>query len=371
MDMQQLDRLTYSLDIMFCPDEDRQVEQDENKLALFDVREFIKNYKLYEQVVKRNSQTVFKAAKSNNIPYEQFLNEIHVYAALNPGRVSIRYLSGYFRSALTKQKEIDAICYMREHYKKLSVELICERLNVSEQNAIRIVQNHNLDVQITPKIRKELPITYHDVINNEAYQSPIIKFFNANPNLSVKACIKALGLNISEMALKNAIENLLERGYKIPCRTYFDPLLEEQQMAEIVAYKEKNFYHTPAMIAKKFNVSEHKINSILNIASEQYRVEKLRSYEFIFKNVIDEIDEIGDLCMDRFKASPASSSRWLEIKQMGIEKKIRMLGLNSPMELRVQQNVTVESKEEKDAIIDAFMATNLIDVTNSCEVVNE
>jgi len=64
--------------------------------------------------------------------------------------------------------------------------------------------------------------------------------------------------------------------------------------------------------------------------------------------------------MDRFYASPQSSSRWLEIRQMGIEKKIRMLGLNAPSEIMINQNVNVQSKEEKDAIVDAYFATEEI-----------
>jgi hypothetical protein len=71
--------------------------------------------------------------------------------------------------------------------------------------------------------------------------------------------------------------------------------------------------------------------------------------------------------MDRFQASPSSSSRWLEIKQMGVEKKIKMLGLNAPAEYRIAQNISVESKEDKDAIIEAFLATNMLDVTNRDE----
>ena len=342
-------------------------EDAEYKVEGFDEKGFKERLPEYEKVTHKNNLTIFQASQKFNMQYNEFLNELHVYMAMNPGKVSIRYLSGYFRSAITKQKEIDAICWMKDHNPELSVDYICERLNIAESHATKIIQQHALDIKIPPNRKKELRITYTDIIEKEDVQQPIIKFYNQYPNSSLKDCIKHLKINATELALKNGLEYLIEKGYKIPCKIFCDPMLDEKEMALIVAHKEKNPYDTPLIIARKFDTTEQKVIAILEIAAEQYRVEKIRSYEFIFKNVLEEIDEIGNLCMDRFQASPSSSSRWLEIKQMGVEKKIKMLGLNAPAEYRIAQNISVESKEDKDAIIEAFLATNMIDVTNRDE----
>jgi len=354
--MQNLDRLTDFSKGTFEPNPDFD-EID------FDKKGFDQRWPTYELISSENKLTIFEAAKKIGIEYDDFLMEIHLYAALNPGKVSIRYLSGFFRSGLTKQKEIDAVCYMKENNKSLSIDYICDRLNVSEQIGKDIVKQHKIDINISPTQKKKAYVTYIEIVNNHSLQRPIIKYFNENPKASFKQCIKDLKLNTSESALRNSIENLIERGYKIPCKLYGDPMLEEKEMADIVAYKEKNPYATPHMVARKFDTTETKIITILDAAAEQYRIEKVRSYEFYFKRVLDEIDEVGDLCMERFEASPNTSSRWLEIRQMGLEKKIKMLGLNAPAELHVKQDVNVTSKEERDAILDAFLATDMIDVT--------
>jgi len=359
MEADQLNRLMFGIDNM-TGYSNNPIESNQK---MFDKEKFESRIKLYEKITRDNKLTIFEASKKVGIEYDDFLNEIHVFAAINPGKVSIRYLSGYFRSGLSKQKEISAICWIKEHVPKITIDYLCERLNISEQHAMSIIKQHDMDMQLTDALKRKMRLTYVDIVSNERIQKPVIKFFNENPNASISKCIRVVDLNVTESTMRNALEKLVEKGYKIPCMLFIDPMLEEKSMLEIVAYKEKNPYSTPKMLAVKFNTTQDKIFAILDVAAEQYRVEKIRSYEFYFKGVLDEIDNVGELCMERFAASPASSSRWLEIKQMGIEKKIKMLGLNAPSEVRIHQSIQIESKEDKDAIIEAYMATDLLNIT--------
>lgn len=358
MNMEELDILVARIDFI------TNFSGKANKSINFNQDEFSLRCKQYEQITKANKLSIFDAAKLVGIEYSEFITEIHIYAALNPGKVSIKYLTGYFRSGLSKQKEIDAVCWMKENNEKLTLDYLCERLNIIENQALAICKRHQLELQEDPERKKKEPIMYIDIVQNESIQKPIIKYFNENPYASAEKCIKHIGLNISKTALRNAMEYLIDKGYKIPFMVIYDPMTEEKNMADVVAYKELNPYATSRLMAPMFNTTPDRIDSMLATAAETYRIEKMRSYEFYFKHVLDEIDEIGMLCIERFMASPNSSSRWLEIKQMGLEKKIKMLGLNAPAELKIMQNIQIESKEDRDAILDAFLATeNMIDVT--------
>ena len=363
MDLEQLSNLTYCIDKCLDFTKGTFETPKDIKLKDFDMAGFNSRWDLYKQITKENKLNVYDAAEKNKIDYDLFLLEVQLYASLNPGKVSVRYLSSYFKFALEKQKEIDAICWLKENYTDLSVDYICERLEISEKEALRIVKQHKFEVNMPANQKQNMRLSYIDIINNESIQKPIIKFFNENPEASIGMCIKATKLNLTEAALRNALGKLIESGYKIPCKIYSDPVVEEKEMAEIVAYKEKNLYAAPRYIAKEFNTTEHRVLGILNSTAEQYREEKVRSYELYFKAMLDEIDEVGRFCIERFMASPNSSSRWLEIKQMGLEKKIRMLGLNAPAELRVQQDIQVHTKEDRDAIVTAYMETQMLDIT--------
>ena len=326
----------------------------------FDRDGFEKRAPDYFYFLKNKKKTTLEIAKELKIDLTLCEFEIHLFMLLNPGSVPLRFLSNYFKKSFRDQKNIDALQYMKENIKDLTMDYVCERLKVSEKIAHKLVQEQKLKIKKPDSMELIGEYVFIDLLEDRNLQKRVINYYHQHPYTDHKKAIKDLGIKIKEHVFLGGLEELINQGYKIPCLAQDDPIAYEKLKRDIVKYKEENMYATPKVLSDRFGLKEKQIVAILYSASEEYRQEKIRSYELYFKKVLGELDEVGELCMDRFYASPQSSSRWLEIRQMGIEKKIRMLGLNAPSEIMINQNVNVQSKEEKDAIVDAYFATEEI-----------
>jgi len=314
----------------------------------------------YKTLLRDRKMTTLFISEKLNIPIALCEFEIHLYIMLNPGRVLLKFLSIYFKASFREQKNIDALQWMKENIENLTLDYICDRLNVSEKVAHEFVREHKMKVKPKKSIEIIGEYVFKDMVEDGELKKKIIQYYNTHPYTPVKKAIKDMGIKIREHVFSNGLEEMVNMGMKIPCLMNNDPIAHEKLRRDVIQFKEKNMYATPKILAAEFGITEKQVIGILYNASEEYRQEKIRSYELYFKRTLEELDEVGDLCMNRFLASPQSSSRWLEIRQMGIEKKIRMLGLNAPTEVLLNQNVNVKSKEEKDAIVDAYFATEEI-----------
>ena len=322
----------------------------------FDIEGYKKREKEYNHYLNLN-MTHEELSDHFDVDLQTLEKEIHIFAILNPCEIDIKTIDFDFRLALNKKREIEGLCWIKENNKSLTVNYLTDNLGVRVDYAKKIVQQHRAEQKMVVPITEQV-ITYIDILENPLFQKPIVQFFHKYPYETLERARKKIGytsMNVSTFV--NAVKALVEKNIFVPYDSSQDKKIEEKQLAEIVKYKEKNIYASTKEIANKFNISEIKITKAFNDVVAQYKKEKLDSYEIYFKGVLDEIDEVGDLCLDRFHASPNSSSRWLEIKMMGIEKKIRMLGLNAPAEFKIQQDVQVSSKEDRDAIVDAYFAT--------------
>ena len=312
----------------------------------------------YKEFLSDNKYTTREICEALKITEDIFIKEVHLMACLYPGSVLFKFVSPIIKSSFQKQKQIDAILYLQETEEELTINIICEKLAVDDRVAQQIINMNKL-----PAVKNNASLTFIEFINDIGLHGKLIKYFQMNPYDDVKNAIKELKIKISPVILKNGLEALIDRGYKIPCIAHQDAMQIEQLYMDIVEYKQKNPYATPKLLGRKFGLSENQIIMVIEQTAEEWKKEKIRSYEFYFKGVLEELDEISSFCYDRFHATPNSSSRWLEIAQNNTEKKIKLLGLNAPTEINIQQRVQIETKEEKDAIIEAFMATDMIDVS--------
>ena len=328
----------------------------------FDIKSFEKRvpeYKLYLSTEKYSLKLLMDLFKLDE---DTMIAEIHLMTCIFPGSVCLKYVSSFIKRSFEKQKQTLALSYMEKHYKHLSVELICEKLRVSEKQAYDIVSKQNLPAPHTNGT-KTAKISFKAFLENQTYVHQVVKWYNTHPFGDPEDAISDLKLPVTKVVLKNALNALMDSGYNIPVFRGEDSLYLEMVSKEIVDYKVKYPHVTNKHLEKKFGVSPNVINAIIERTCQEWKHEKLKSYEFYFRNVIFELNDISNMCIERFKASPNSSSRWLELAQNNIDKKVKLLGLNAPLELNVQQNVRVEDKREKDAIIEAFLATDTIDVT--------
>jgi len=318
----------------------------------------------YIDLLADEANTISFICNELEIGFDIFKVEACVVASFMP--VCLKFIDSEVKIDIQKQKQLDAIGHINEKYDGLTIELICEHLYVDVQTAKSIVESENIPLEGRPSFENYKEA---DFLSDIGTQKKFISWFNLHPYSKPIDAAKSLNIPIHHRVLRSGIRTLIDHGYKIPCITDLSPIHIEKQKADIVKYKMENPYATPANIAKEFNITAKIVRSALEEVAEQWRQEKRRSHEFHFKRTLDEIQKIKKGALDRFEMSDRSSSRWLEIMLMGVEKEVKMLGLNAPLEMNVQQDINVHSKEEKDAIVEAYFATE--DFSGEMKKINE
>jgi len=307
----------------------------------------------YVDLLGDESNSISSICNKLEITFDIFKVEVCVVATFMP--VCLKFIDSEIKIDIQKQKQLDAVGHIRDKFGELSIELLCEHLYVDVKTANSIVERENLTIDGLPSFENYVE---SDFLADIDTQKKVINWFNQHPYAKPIDAAKALDIPINQRVLRSGIRTLIDNGHKIPCITDMSPLHIEKQKADIIEFKMKNPYATPVSIAKTFNVDPKLVRNAIDEVSEQWRQEKRRSHEFHFKRILDELTEIKDGAMRRFNNSDKSSSKWLEVALIGVEKEVKMLGLNAPTELNIQQDVNVHSKEEKDAVIEAYFATD-------------
>ena len=314
----------------------------------FDREGFESRLPTYKQLLTDTKNNISGICADLDISFETFQIESNIVATLIP--IKFKFIPGSIKAGMQKQKQTNAVLYLKKQHKELTTELICENLAVDEKVAKSLAYNLNVPV-------KKKNYNHADFLTDLRLQKKITKWYNAHPYASLRSAKEALDLPMTTTVLKNGIKSMIDAGHKIPCMTETDPLQMEKQKKSIIEYKTQNPYATPAHIGVVFGVSPKLVTKVIEETALQWKQDKIKSYEFHFRQTAEEIRKVKEECMKRFVENPKSSSRWAEIILMGIEKETRMLGLNAPAELHVQNDVNIQSKEEKDAVLDAYFAT--------------
>jgi hypothetical protein len=111
--------------------------KSENEIQYFDYPLLIPRMQMYLQLFEENTATIDEICQSLNIPLETFSIEIHIMMCIQPGVVPLKYAAPLIKTALKKQKELKAIAYLMDSPDELSVESICERLDISDAKAAK------------------------------------------------------------------------------------------------------------------------------------------------------------------------------------------------------------------------------------------
>lgn len=116
------------------------------------------------------------------------------------------------------------------------------------------------------------------------------------------------------------------------------PGIRQQEMADILGY------------------TRGRISQVMSTITEEWKNERLASFEIDLTRRLREIEGIKKICKDRLKrcAKPETGSRWVEMHLKAISMEAKILGLNAPdiHEIRAKESIT---KEERDAAAVAMM----------------
>lgn len=324
--------------------------------AVFDIDGFRSRKKEYEECLSDASLSIFEICERIEVDYELFHIEAMAMSTIMP--VCLKFVDSTIKASLGRQKQISALKELQQKYGTLTTEIVSESLYVDMATAKSLADSAKFDIVDANSYER---YTKKDFLEDLDLQEKYANWFRLHPHEGASKARKAVGINIPYNTLVSGLHHLIDEGQILPCSLGMSPFDVEALRKSIVAHKIENPYATAGDIAKHFDVSVKVVQTAIEDATDQMRREKKNNYEIYFKRTLDRIEDVEKKCLERFDGSPKSSSRWLELVLMGVEKKIRMLGLNPPAELNINQTINLQTKEERDAIVEAYYSTDEAD----------
>lgn len=290
----------------------------------------------------KNANTYYKilgVSKNDLTRYFQIL-EIN-----SPGLVTIDHLEG--------TKRYEDICTLK---KQAAVNMAAGTMTDKE-----IVKDLGIPLEDVQRFKTTLPaitpkMPGYEILKKE---NRIREFFDLYPYSTITEAAKALRMGNKEIRV--IIEDLTRYGEVIKYNNSPRPLEYEKKKLDVVNLKKNDPTLSEKEISETLGISIHQVRQAMADTIRLWQMEKVQAYEFYSHKTMTELEEVKRLTIERHKAANNSSSRWMEIYLQAIEKQINMLGLKAPERVDINKNVTV-TKEHRDQIVNAFMATETIDV---------
>lgn len=264
---------------------------------------------------------------------------------VSPGLVTVGHLKG--------TKRYDAICLLKTQgavnsaSATMTDQEIAKDLNLSLSDVQRLKTN-------LPAITPKMP--GYEILKKE---NRIREFFELYPYSTITESAKALRMSNKEVRV--IIEDLTKHGEVIKYNNSPRPLEYEEKKLDVVNLKKGDPTISDKDISETLGISINQVRQAIADTIRLWQMEKAQSYDFYSHKMMTELEEVKRLTLERHNAANNSSSRWLEIYLQASEKQISMLGLKAPEKVDITKNVSV-TKEHRDRVAEAFMATEAIDV---------
>jgi len=280
------------------------------------------------------------------IPKNELTGYYLVLETINPGLVKKRHLGSTVRDI-----EFD------ESKARVAVNKVSHEFMQDHEIAAHL----NLPIKQVKGCLQKLPAIQDGVPEFELLrrESHVREFFNLYPYSTVSEGAKALRMSTKETRV--IVEDLIKHGEMIKFNNVPRPLEYEERKSKVIALKRNDPTLTEKDISLELEISVSQVRQAIQDTIRMWQVEKVINFEFYSLNMMQELKEIKDAAMDRHKASDGSSSRWLEIVLIAAQKEIDMLGLKAPERVDINKKITI-TKEQRDSVVDAYMATDSIDV---------
>lgn len=274
--------------------------------------------------------------------------EIYIIAAetLYPGLVKFKHLQPTDRvRQLLNSKQLKAV----EFYAAADMAdlQIAEKLNVSPE-----------EIELA---KKKLPIIKECNLEVKQFEleEAAREFFIIHPYSTVKDAAKYL--KTTPQVLRTLLERLRVQGEDIKFNNVPARLEKEELRRSIIELKKEEPAITNSEISLRLSVPVSTIRDAINDTIKIYQSERADNYFFFLDKTSSDLESIKQEALARHSAGANTSSRWLEITLIAIEKQIAIHGLKAPDRLDIRQEIKM-SKEDRDQIIEAAMATDAIDI---------
>ena len=218
------------------------------------------------------------------------------------------------------------------------------------------------------------PATLHNIAGNYdnfVYQldhietlekkDDILAFFNANPYSTIYEASQ--NISLPPQKIRDHVESMVAAGEKIPYRNMPNELEMEAIKNDLISMKLEEPGISNKEIANRIGISPTFVSDIIRQTARTWERERTESYEFYYQSVVADLKVVKELAIERFKATPNSSSKWLEIDLTASNHLIEMLGLKAPQRHEIDKHIQYEmTSKERDQIVDASIRTDALDV---------
>ena len=292
-----------------------------------------------------NENTAF-FKKTLRISSENLNTYLFILEITDPGLVKKKHIA-----STAKDIAIDGIktriAVNKASADNLLVHEIAELLDLSIKSVRAHQQNLPAENEETPEF---------ELLRRESH---VREFFNIYPYSTISEAAKSLRMSVKETRV--IVEDLIKHGEIIKFNNVPKPLEYEERKLDVIKLKKADPTLTEKDISLELGISISQVRQAIQDTIRIWQIEKIVSYDFYALSMMQELNDVKNMAMSRHKASEQSSSRWLEIVLDAAQKQIDMLGLKAPERVDINKKVTI-SKEQRDSVVDAYMATEILDV---------
>jgi len=334
-------------------------------IILEKIKKIIENYKLISNLPQATTTGVSSVCKVSEpdaakiLKEKELIDDLVQFKKTNQKKDDCHFAArilfpGEFSfKDILKEKEIDQLEVLKFNQ---AVHLLKQE-NLSKTE---ISEKLNTPLRRIEEIQSSGLIVYGEDTGSYLRRAAQVReFYGVYQNATLKEGAKALQMTNQELI--DIIDDLRSCGEKIQLKRLPTEMERAQLSGKVVEMKSKDVSLSNRDIALQLDVPVSEVSKAIKKTLKDWQIERAENLDFYFKNTLSELHLIQDEAITRFKSSDRSSSRWLEIYLMASEKKIKMLGLNAPEKVDIQGNLYHATKEERDAVVAAYQATEIIE----------
>lgn len=291
-------------------------------------------------------------SEATGVPIEDLAFYLAAIEILFPFTLPVRLLAGETRlTELAEQKKRIAINLFLET--DLTDDQIIEEIDVepADINACRVVM---LGVQ-----------EEHQLIQDMKQEEEIREFFRQYPYSTIRDAARQLKMSARTMRI--IVDSMRASGEEIKFNNVPVAMEREEIRKRVLEIKKEDPALTNSQVSLHLGVSMAEVKRAIKDALMVWQIEKADNYEFYFQKTLGELNDVRAECWQQHNNGKGDdgkgkvSSRWMEIALQAQEKQINMLGLKAPERVDIRQDIVV-SKQERDRLVSAALATDSVDV---------
>ncbi len=201
---------------------------------------------------------------------------------------------------------------------------------------------------------KDLQIEELRNINN------VKAFFAQHPYASVAEAAKTL--NLKNKDIRKIINQAEAEGETIKYSNVLRTIEYETLKKQIIQLKMEDPMISDNELAYQLEAPLVTIKKAIQEAVQMMKIENAQNFAFMAHQSAKSFKLVEDEAYKRHKATKNSSSEWLKIMVSARQAIVDLYGLKEPEKIDILHQLQGSSKEERDAMVEAWYATDALDI---------